>query len=174
MCCCWREKGFSGRGPPLAQSPPQAAVAETAAFAERDALGGMHQPRKAHPRCTAGAFQGRAVAWLFPRVPQVRGRRGGLQQGVEIFQPLGFIFPVCVSQQNITQVTFSAPLRKFRGGERSVPSHLPLLRPCQRVRSPAAQHRGAGAAPCPLNKRVRLPLCSVLCRSKDGMSLPTR
>ena len=101
-------------------------------------------------------------------------RRGGLQQGVEIFQPLGFIFPVCVSQQNITQVTFSAPLRKFRGGERSVPSHLPLLRPCQRVRSPAAQHRGAGAAPCPLNKRVRLPLCSVLCRSKDGMSLPTR
>lgn len=38
--------------------PPPATMAETAALAESDALGGMHQLRKAHPRCTPAVFQG--------------------------------------------------------------------------------------------------------------------
>lgn len=46
--------------------PPPAAMAETAALAESNALGGMHQLREAHPLCTPAVFQGRAVTWLLP------------------------------------------------------------------------------------------------------------
>lgn len=94
---CSREEGSSGRGAPACTTPPKAAVAGTGALAERDASGGTHRRRKAHPRRAPGAFRGQAVARLFPRASQAQGCRGGLWQGVEIFQPLGLIFPVCVS-----------------------------------------------------------------------------